>query len=129
MLYDQNGAIGKQVLGEGFDTTGIIGISFTDKRGIFSNLAGIALKEEFKKRKGQDIYPNVDLYSAPVYHTMGIDPDLFTPVFAISRISGWSAHIIEEKYAEAQPKPMLYRPKADYIGRYCGPEACEYNRL
>jgi len=50
MLYDQNGAIGKQVLGEGFDTTGMIGISFTDKRGIFSNLAGIALKEEFKKR-------------------------------------------------------------------------------
>ena len=83
-------------------------------------------KEEFKKRKGKGIYPNVDLYSASVYHMMGIDRDLFTPVFAISRISGWTAHIIEEKYAEAQPKPMLYRPKADYIGRYCGPESCEY---
>jgi citrate synthase len=83
-------------------------------------------KAEFKKRKGQDIYPNVDLYSASVYHMMGIDRDLFTPVFAISRISGWTAHIIEEKYAEAQPKPMLYRPKAEYIGKYCGPESCAY---
>lgn len=83
-------------------------------------------KEEFKKRKGTEIYPNVDLYSASVYHMMGIDRDLFTPVFAISRISGWSAHIIEEKYAEAQPKATLYRPKADYIGTYCGPETCTY---
>ena len=83
-------------------------------------------KDEFKKRKGKGIYPNVDLYSASVYHMMGIDQDLFTPVFAIARISGWAAHIIEEKYAEAQPKPMLYRPKADYIGKYCGPESCEY---
>jgi len=91
-----------------------------------THLVETVTKEEFKKRKGQDIYPNVDLYSASVYHAMGIDRDLFTPVFAISRISGWTAHIIEEKYAEAQPKPMLYRPKADYIGRYCGPESCEY---
>ena len=83
-------------------------------------------KDEFKKRKGKGIYPNVDLYSASVYHMMGIDQDLFTPVFAIARISGWAAHIIEEKYAEAQPKPMLYRPKADYVGKYCGPESCEY---
>ncbi len=86
-------------------------------------------REEFAKRKGQDIYPNVDLYSASVYHMMGMDRDLFTPVFAISRISGWGAHIIEEKYAEAQPKPMLYRPTADYIGKYCGPESCTYTPL
>jgi citrate synthase len=52
--------------------------------------------------------------------------DLFTPVFAISRISGWAAHIIEEKFAEAQPKPELYRPDADYVGTYCGPAACPY---
>lgn len=91
-----------------------------------THLIETVTREEFKKRKGQDIYPNVDLYSASVYHVMGIDRDLFTPVFAISRISGWTAHIIEEKYAEAQPKPMLYRPKADYIGRYCGPDSCAY---
>jgi citrate synthase len=85
-----------------------------------------ATKEEFKKIKGKEIYPNVDFYSASVYHMMGIPMDLFTPVFAISRISGWAAHIIEEKFAEAQPKPELYRPDADYIGTYCGPQFCEY---
>ncbi len=94
-----------------------------------THLIETVTREEFKNRKGQDIYPNVDLYSASVYHMMGIDRDLFTPVFAISRISGWTAHIIEEKYAEAQPKPMLYRPKADYIGRYCGPESCVYTPI
>ncbi len=60
---------------------------------------------------------------------MGIPRDLFTPVFAMSRISGWAAHIIEEKFAEAQPKPELYRPDADYIGTYCGPQACEYTPI
>lgn len=94
-----------------------------------TRLIEMTTKEEFQKRKGREIYPNVDLYSASVYHMLGIDRDLFTPVFAISRIAGWSAHIIEEKYAEAQPKPMLYRPKADYIGNYCGREACEYTPI
>ncbi len=85
-----------------------------------------ATKEEFRRLKGREIYPNVDFYSASVYHMMGIPRDLFTPVFAISRISGWSAHIIEEKFAEAQPKPELYRPDSDYIGNYCGLQGCEY---
>jgi citrate synthase len=85
-----------------------------------------ATKEEFRKIKGKAIYANVDFYSASVYHMMNIPIDLFTPVFAISRISGWAAHVIEEKFAEAQPKPELYRPDADYVGTYCGPEACEY---
>jgi citrate synthase len=83
-------------------------------------------RSEFKKRKGKDIYPNVDFFSASVYYMMGIEPDLFTPIFAISRTPGWCAHIIEEKFAEAQPKPALYRPSAQYIGRYCGPEGCKY---
>ncbi|MEI9478988.1 MAG: citrate/2-methylcitrate synthase [Deltaproteobacteria bacterium] len=85
-----------------------------------------ATKEEFKKLKGKEIYPNVDFFSASVYHMMGIQRDLFTPVFAVSRISGWAAHIIEEKFAEAQPKPELYRPDSDYVGTYCGPKACAY---
>lgn len=85
-----------------------------------------ATQKEFKRLKGKEIYPNVDFYSASVYHQMGIPRDLFTPVFAISRMSGWAAHIIEEKFAEAQSKPELYRPDSDYIGMYCGPEACEY---
>jgi citrate synthase len=85
-----------------------------------------ATKEEFRRLKGKEIYPNVDFYSASVYHMMGIPMDLFTPVFAISRTSGWAAHIIEEKFAEAQPKAELYRPDADYVGTYCGPAACPY---
>ena len=70
--------------------------------------------------KHQGIYPNVDLYSASVYYSMGIAIDLNTPIFATSRIAGWSAHVIEEKFAEAAPKPALYRPKAVYVGKYCG---------
>jgi citrate synthase len=85
-----------------------------------------ATKEEFRKIKGREIYPNVDFYSASVYHMMGIPRDLFTPVFAVSRISGWAAHIIEEKFAEAQPKPELYRPDSDYVGNYCGLKGCTY---
>ncbi len=84
------------------------------------------VRSEFRRRKGKDIYPNIDLYSAPVFYMMGIDPDLFTPIFAASRVSGWCAHIIEEKFAQAQPEPALYRPEADYIGRYCGPQECRY---
>jgi len=88
-----------------------------------------ATKEEFRKIKGKEIFANVDFYSASVYHMMNIPVDLFTPVFAISRISGWAAHVIEEKFAEAQPKPELYRPDADYVGTYCGPQACEYTPI
>jgi len=82
--------------------------------------------EEMKKIKGSDIFPNVDLYSASTYYMLKIPPDLNTPIFAISRVAGWTAHIIEEKFAEAAPKPMLYRPKAVYVGKYCGPSGCEY---
>ena len=86
-------------------------------------------KEEFKKRKNRDIYVNVDFYSATLYYSMGIPVDLFTPVFAISRISGWSTHVIEEQFAGAAPKPMLYRPESEYVGDYCGPEVCEYTPI
>jgi citrate synthase len=86
-------------------------------------------KEEMKKRKDVEIFANVDLYSASVYHMMGIELDLNTPIFAIARIAGWTAHVIEEKFAEAQPKPMLYRPTATYIGKYCGPLGCEYTPI
>jgi 2-methylcitrate synthase len=54
---------------------------------------------------------NVDFYSASTYHTLGIDVDLFTPVFAVSRVSGWTAHVIEQ-----QDDNRLIRPRADYIG-------------
>jgi citrate synthase len=86
-------------------------------------------RDEFKRRKKKEIYPNVDFYSPSVYYVMGIDPDLFTSIFAVSRISGWCAHIIEEQCAEAQPEPALYRPDADYIGNYCGIGECKYMPL
>jgi citrate synthase len=94
-----------------------------------SHSVDITVRREFKKRKGKDIYPNVDFFSPSVYYLMGIDPDLFTSIFAVSRISGWCAHIIEEKFAEAQPEPALYRPEADYIGNYCGLEECKYTSI
>ena len=83
-------------------------------------------KAIFKERKGIDIYTNVDFYSASLYYAMGIPMDFFTPVFAISRIAGWSAHVIEEQFAGAADKPALYRPESDYIGDYCGPTECTF---
>lgn len=82
--------------------------------------------EEFRKRGKTEIQPNVDFYSAPVYHIMGIPRDMMTTIFAISRVAGWCSHIVEEKFAEAQEKPALYRPKAEYVGQYCGLIGCEY---
>jgi len=55
--------------------------------------------------------PNVDFYSASTYHALGIHTDLFTPIFAVSRISGWTAHVLEQ-YANNR----LIRPRADYTG-------------
>lgn len=84
---------------------------------------------EFEKRGKTEIKPNVDFYSAAIYHLLGIPLDLMTPIFAISRIAGWTAHIIEEKTGEAQVKPALYRPKAEYIGQYCGLLGCTFEPL
>ena len=81
---------------------------------------------EFKAQGKTTIKPNVDFYSATVYHLMGIPLDLMTPVFAVARIAGWTAHIIEEKFADAQEKPALYRPLSEYVGHYCGKTGCVY---
>jgi citrate synthase len=54
---------------------------------------------------------NVDFYSATTYHALGIDTNLFTPIFAVSRVSGWTAHVLEQ-YANNR----LIRPRADYVG-------------
>ena len=88
-----------------------------------------AALQEFEKRGKTSIKSNVDFYSGSVYHMMGIPVDLMTPIFAISRISGWCAHIIEERFAEAQGKPALYRPEAEYVGDYCGAMGCVYQPL
>ena len=83
-------------------------------------------KEAFKRKKGRDIYVNVDFYSAALYYYMGMPADLFTPIFAIARISGWATHVIEEQFGGAAPKPVLYRPDSQYIGDYCGPDLCAF---
>jgi citrate synthase len=57
------------------------------------------------------LYPNVDFYSASMFYSMGIPIDLYTPIFAVSRISGWTAHVLEQ-YANNR----LIRPRTDYIG-------------
>ena len=84
---------------------------------------------EFETRGKTTIKPNVDFSSAPVYHLLGIPGDLMTPVFAVSRIAGWCAHIIEEKFGDAQEKPALYRPASDYVGNYCGRTGCTYEPM
>jgi citrate synthase len=83
-------------------------------------------KAAFKERKGSDIFVNVDFYSASLYYYMGIAVDLFTPIFAISRIAGWCAHVIEEQFGGADAKPTLYRPESEYVGDYCGPDECAF---
>jgi citrate synthase len=57
------------------------------------------------------LYPNVDFFAASVYHSLGIPTDLFTPVFAISRMSGWTAHVIEQ-----HEDNRLIRPDSEYTG-------------
>ena len=57
------------------------------------------------------LYPNVDFFAASVYHQLGIPIDLFTPVFAISRMSGWTSHVLEQ-----QLDNRLIRPDSEYIG-------------
>ncbi len=66
--------------------------------------------EGFVKQE-KKLNANVDFYSASTYTTLGIDIDLFTPIFAVSRIAGWAAHVIEQ-----HDDNRLIRPRADYIG-------------
>lgn len=67
------------------------------------------LEEVMLREKG--LYPNVDFFSASTYYLMGIPLDLYTPIFAVSRITGWTAHILEQ-YADNK----LIRPRAQYVG-------------
>ena len=57
------------------------------------------------------LYPNVDFYSASMYYALGIPVDLYTPIFAVSRVSGWTAHVLEQ-----YRNNRLIRPRTDYIG-------------
>ena len=73
------------------------------------------MTEEIEKVvfREKGLYPNVDLYSASTYHMMGIDLALFTPIFAVSRMAGWTAHVLEQ-YANNR----LIRPASVYTGEF-----------
>jgi len=67
------------------------------------------VEEVMMREKG--LFPNVDFFSASTYYMMGIPLDLYTPIFAVSRITGWTAHVLEQ-YADNK----LIRPRAEYVG-------------
>ena len=71
----------------------------------------LSRKIELYVKEQKKLNANVDFYSASTYTTLGIDIDLFTPIFAISRIAGWAAHVIEQ-----HDDNRLIRPRADYVG-------------
>ncbi len=71
----------------------------------------ISCEVERTMRENSKVYPNVDFYSATCYSMMGIPVELFTPIFAVSRITGWTAHILEQ-----WTNNRLIRPRADYTG-------------
>jgi len=83
-------------------------------------------REQLRIKKNMDLYPNVDFYSSPILYGQGLAIDMFPVVFAVSRVAGWCAHYLEERFAEAQPKPALYRPKANYTGVLCEGTVCEW---
>lgn len=70
---------------------------------------GHTILETMKAEKGLD--PNVDFFSAAVYYMLGIDIDLYTPIFAMSRTAGWTAHAMEQ-----WANNRLIRPRAAYVG-------------
>ncbi|HLS88717.1 MAG TPA: citrate synthase [Sphingobacteriaceae bacterium] len=57
------------------------------------------------------LYPNVDFYAASVYHSLGLESDVFTPIFAVSRVAGWTAHVLEQ-----HGDNRLIRPRSNYVG-------------
>lgn len=69
----------------------------------------VKMDQLLNEKKG--LLPNVDFYSASLYHSLGVATDLFTPIFAVSRVSGWLAHVMEQRR-----KNRLIRPRSVYVG-------------
>jgi citrate synthase len=97
--YDPRARILKRISGELSDEGGD------------PNWYAIAQGIERVVREQKGLFPNVDLYSGPVFRYLGIPNDLFTPLFAASRVAGWAAHVLEQ-YADNK----IIRPSAEYVG-------------
>lgn len=82
----------------------------TAKKGI-GHFFEMSVQIDTIMQEKKDLLPNVDFYSATVYYSMGIPIDIFTPIFAVSRVSGWIAHIMEQ-YSNNR----IYRPRGRYVG-------------
>jgi 2-methylcitrate synthase len=78
-----------------------------DKAGLYD----ISERIESVMRREKNIFPNLDFYSASLYHSLGIPTAMFTPLFVLSRLAGWSAHILEQR-----ANNRLIRPLAEYLG-------------
>jgi len=113
-------AAGKRIMGFGHRVYQVIDPRAVNLRDMIRTLAAEAEDPDWchltlrvadivEKKKG--LYPNVDFYSAPVLYTLGIPTDLFTPTFAISRVAGWVAHVMEQ-YEDNR----LIRPLSNYVG-------------
>ena len=85
------------------------------KRTGHTNLYLASQKVEQTVKAEKKLNANVDFYSASTYYSLGIPPDLFTPVFAVSRMSGWTAHVLEQYHNN-----RLIRPRAEYKGNADG---------
>jgi citrate synthase len=111
---------GKKIMGFGHRVYKTEDPRATHLRKLSEELADITGNRDFHEMSSRmeqtvmavkGLYPNVDFFAASVYHALGIPTDLFTPVFAISRMSGWTSHVIEQ-----QLDNRLIRPDSEYVG-------------
>ena len=84
-----------------------LSLTFTGNKGLFA----VSEHVENLLMKEKKMFPNLDFYSASVYYQCGIPVDFYTPIFVISRTSGWAAHIIEQR-----ANNKLIRPSSNYTG-------------
>jgi len=82
-------------------------------QGIYNIAKSIETEVQEDMGKEKKVFPNVDFYSGIVYKSLGIESEYYTPIFAVSRVSGWTAHVVE--YLK---KNRIFRPRAIYVGDY-----------